>query len=78
MRRYQERRSGGGAFKFIVVLIIIFLIWGFIGDKQVEKKGLSCKIGWKDKLCWSWNAGLKDKAKNVTSDVNDSLSDLNG
>ena len=73
MRRYEQRRSGG-AFKFIIVIVLILLVWGYLGAKQVEKTGLPCKIGLSEKLCWSWEKQTNNTVNNVTQDINDSLS----
>ncbi|MFA5953360.1 MAG: hypothetical protein WC812_02085 [Candidatus Pacearchaeota archaeon] len=77
MRDYYDRRRGG-TFKVIVVLIILFLIWGFLGAKQVEKTGLPCKIGYQDKLCWSWEKKVTNSTNtgNLINEVNELPSNL--
>ena len=55
----------------LVLLILIFLIWGFIGGSKEENIGITCDFGIGDgkTLCWKWH-------KNLVGELQDGLSAL--
>ena len=56
----------------LVLLILIFLIWGFIGSGQSKDIGITCDFGIGDDgkvLCWNWH-------KNVVGEIQDGLGAL--
>ncbi len=50
------------------LLVVIFLVWGFIGGGQAKDIGITCDSGVGDgqTLCWSWH-------KNVVGQIQDGL-----
>ena len=55
----------------LVLLILIFLIWGFIGGSKAKDVGVDCDFGIGDgeTLCWKWS-------KNVIGELQEGLSIL--
>lgn len=55
----------------LVLLILIFLIWGFIGGSQAKDVGTDCDFGIGDgeTLCWKWS-------KNIIGEVQEGLTSL--
>ena len=55
----------------LVLLILIFLIWGFIGGSKAKDIGVDCDFGIGDgeTLCWKWS-------KNVIGELQEGLSIL--
>ncbi|MEK6823519.1 MAG: hypothetical protein AABY06_00650 [Nanoarchaeota archaeon] len=53
------------------LLILIFLIWGFIGGSKAKDIGITCDFGISDgkTFCWKWH-------KNAIGEIQDGLNDL--
>ena len=46
-----------GTFAILIILgvVIVFLIWGLIGQGQANDIGVTCDFGIDDTFCWSWH-----------------------
>ena len=55
----------------LVLLILVLLIWGFIGGSQVKDIGVDCDFGISDgeTLCWKWH-------KNAVGEIQEGLGAL--
>ncbi len=55
----------------ILLLIIILLVWGFIGGSKAKEVGTDCDFGIGDgeTLCWKWS-------KNAVGELQEGLADL--
>lgn len=44
-------------FVILVVLLLVLLVWGFIGGSQAKDIGTTCDSGISDgqTLCWNWH-----------------------
>ena len=53
------------------LLVVVFLVWGFIGGTQAKDIGITCNsgIGNGETLCWSWH-------KNVVGQIQDGLTTI--
>ena len=51
-----------------VILLAVFLVWGFIGGSQASDIGTTCTMGG-DTLCWKWE-------KNVIGEIQEGLTTL--
>ena len=67
----------------LVSLILIFLIWGFIGGSQAKDIGITCDfgIGEGKTLCWKWHKNaigeLQDGLSALGNAIDDSIQKLN-
>jgi len=53
----------------IIILIIIFLVWGFIGGQEAQKIGVTCDMGMGDALCWKWHTNVIGQAEEAIKDA---------
>ncbi len=61
------------------LLVLIFLIWGFVGGSQAKDIGITCDFGISDgkTLCWKWHknaigeiqAGLNSLGKSIDESI---------
>ncbi len=65
--RFKLGKSNMGA--FLIILLIIVLIWGFIGGQQAQQIGITCDIGIGDSLCWKWHKNVIGQAQDFISNV---------
>jgi hypothetical protein len=70
-----EEKKSGSFIVFLIFLIIILLVWGYVGEKQIQKNKVACKFGMQNKFCWLWHAGLIDETKGFVNDTTGSLKD---
>lgn len=54
----DKQGKNGGLVWFIIILLIIFLVWGFIGGQQAQSVGVTCDMGIGDSLCWKWHTNI--------------------
>lgn len=65
------------------LLILIFLIWGFIGGSKAKDIGIDCDFGISDgeTLCWNWHKNavgeLQDGLSALGKSIGDSIQKLN-
>ena len=50
----KRGKMGKGAM-VIIVLIIVLLVWGYIGGQQAKSVGVTCDIGVSKIFCWKWH-----------------------
>lgn len=62
------KQGKGGGIVFIVILLIVILIWGFVGGQQAQSVGITCDMGIGDSLCWKWHTNIVGQ---VTEGIND-------
>jgi hypothetical protein len=58
----------------IIFLVMVLLIWGFIGSAQSSKIGTTCDLGINSAgsvFCWKWH-------RNVIGDLQDNFDDVFG
>lgn len=68
------KNKKGFLFKIIILLVlilIIFLLWGFIGGQEAQSIGVTCDTGLGDTFCWKWHT-------NVAGEVGEVIGDLTG
>jgi len=55
----------------LVLLVLVFIIWGFIGGSQAKDIGVDCDFGIGDgeTLCWKWH-------KNAVGEIQEGLGAL--
>ncbi len=53
----KRGKMGKGAM-IIIVLIIILLVWGYIGGLQAKNTGITCDIGVGNLFCWKWHTNI--------------------
>jgi len=68
----------------LVSLILVLLIWGFIGSSQSKEIGITCDFGIGDDgkaLCWKWHKNeigeLQDGLNALGNAIGDSIQKLN-
>jgi hypothetical protein len=73
-----DQRKSNGFIVFLIFLIIVVLIWGFVGGKQAQKNGITCDFGLgKDNtFCWKWHTNALGQAQEFIDDTADSVNDL--
>ena len=55
----------------LIVILIIFFVWGFVGGQQAQSVGVTCDFGIGDSLCWKWHT-------NVIGQTGEAIKDLFG
>ncbi len=55
----------------LILLVVIFLVWGFIGGSQAKNIGVDCNfgIGNGETFCWNWQKNIIGKAQDALSDL---------
>ncbi|MDO8528383.1 MAG: hypothetical protein Q7S06_00640 [Nanoarchaeota archaeon] len=49
-------RSKKGMIIFILIVVIaLFLIWGYVGGQEAKKVGVTCDMGISPTFCWKWH-----------------------
>ena len=67
----------------LVSLILIFLIWGFIGGSKAKDVGTDCDFGIGDgeTLCWNWHKNavgeIQEGLNSLGKSIGDSIQKLN-
>lgn len=51
----NKRGRGNKIIMVLVVLVIIFGIWGYVGGQEAKKVGVTCDIGVGTTFCWKWH-----------------------
>ena len=59
--------------KIILVLIAIFLIWGFYGGYKTKDMGYTCDTGSQGEFCLSWHINAIGMFGNILEDVSKEL-----
>ena len=54
----MNKKAKGGGIVFILIILIILGIWGFIGGQEAQKVGVTCDMGIGDALCWKWHKNI--------------------
>jgi hypothetical protein len=68
----EKRRSGGGGkWVFLIIILIILGIWGWIGGVVAQDVGVTCDIGIGGTFCWKWH-------KNTVGQIVEGINDLFG
>ena len=54
----NKQGKGGGIILLIFILLIaVFLIWGYIGGQEAQKVGVTCDMG-AGSFCWKWHTNV--------------------
>lgn len=66
----KNKKAKAGVVIFIVFLLAIFLVWGYLGGIESEKTGVTCEMGLGD-FCWKWHT-------NVLGSIQEGIEDIFG
>jgi hypothetical protein len=51
----DKRGRGNKIIMVLVILILIFAVWGYVGGQEAKKVGVTCDIGVGAAFCWKWH-----------------------
>lgn len=66
----------GNAAGILILIIIIVLVWGFIGGQQAQQVGVTCDRGLGDSFCWKWHTNAIGQVQEGINDVGDAIKDF--
>ncbi len=72
----MNKQAKGGFWIFLIILIVAFLIWGFVGGSQAQKVGVTCDMGAGDSLCWKWHTNVIGQVQELAKNTGNSIKDL--
>lgn len=67
----NKQAKGGIAILIIILLVVGFFIWGYIGGQEAQKIGVTCDMGLGDTFCWKWH-------KNIVGQTGEAIRDFFG
>lgn len=73
MQKKARFNAGKILVLIILILLLVFFVWGLIGGQEAKKPGVTCDTGIGDDnlLCWKWH-------KNILGQVQEGLEDIFG
>jgi len=48
-------KKASSGLKILLVILLIVLVWGYIGGLQAQAAGVTCDVGAGDLFCWKWH-----------------------
>ena len=59
------------------LIVVVSLVWGFIGGSQASDIGTTCDTGIGDgeTICWSWHKNVIGKVQEGITSVGDAIQD---
>jgi len=65
-----NKKGGAGlVIGIIVFLLIVVLVWGFVGGQEAQKVGVTCDMGVGESLCWQWHKNLIGRTGEAINDI---------
>ena len=65
--------KGSAGIVIICLIILVILIWGFIGGNETKSVGITCDMGVGDLLCWKWHKNIIGQAEEAINNVIEGL-----
>ena len=67
-------------FLLIVIsfIIVVFLVWGFIGGQQAQDAGITCDFGLGNAFCWKWHTNALGQVQEFIEDAGNTVKDFAG
>ena len=72
----MNKKGKGGAIVFFILLIMAFLIWGFIGGQQAQEIGITCDMGAGDIFCWKWHTNVIGQTQEFVENTGNAIKDF--
>lgn len=62
----------------IGLIVVISLVWGFIGGNQAKDIGITCDsgIGEGETLCWSWHKNIAGQLQDGLASAGNAVKDI--
>lgn len=57
----------------MVLLILGFFIWGFVGGQHAKSGGISCDFGLGKNLCWKWHTNIIGEVQEFIRDTGNTI-----
>lgn len=72
----KNKIGSGGAIAVIVVILVLFLVWGLLGANEAKKVGTTCNMGVGTSLCWTWHKNIVGQIQEGISNTGNAVSNL--
>ena len=50
-----KEKSNGSGVAFLFLILIVLVIWGFVGGAVAQDVGVTCDMGIGENFCWIWH-----------------------
>ena len=56
----------------VVILLVVFLVWGIIGGMAAQDPGITCDMGF-GPFCWQWHKNIAGQIGEFIHDISHSI-----
>ena len=74
----NKQAKGKGLIVFLILVLIAFLIWGYLGGQEALKVGMTCDMGFGDNFCWKWHTNIVGQVQEGLEDTGNAIRDFFG
>jgi hypothetical protein len=65
----MNNKKGSVRTILLSLIIVVFLIWGFVGGQEAQSSNKSCDLGIGESLCWKWRTSDLGEVKEIITDT---------